>query len=85
MMFPLVKKCAEGIKPALMEYVSIDDGLEIRDLCARYTTDAISSCAFGIDTHSLQDPESEFRQMGKRVFEPRYELVEKSHLRTRSS
>ena len=71
MMFPLVKKCAEEMKPALMDCISNADGVEIRELCARYTTDVISSCAFGIDAHSLKDPESEFRQMGKRIFEVR--------------
>ena len=69
MMFPLVKQCAENIKPALMEYIANTDGFEIKDLAARYTTDVIGSCAFGIDIGSLKNPQSEFRVMGKKILE----------------
>ncbi|XP_065214503.1 probable cytochrome P450 6a23 [Planococcus citri] len=75
MMFPLVKKCAEEMKPALMEYVSSPDGFEVKDLCSRYTTDVIGSCAFGVDTNSFTNPHSEFRKMGGRVFEFRWRLL----------
>lgn len=69
MMFPLMVKCAEKLDHVLDTTV---DEFEIKDLCARYTTDVIGSCAFGIETGSLDDPNSEFRQMGKRVLEFRY-------------
>ncbi|KAL0268095.1 UNVERIFIED_CONTAM: hypothetical protein PYX00_010167 [Menopon gallinae] len=38
-------------------------------MLARFTTDVISSCAFGIETKSLDNPDSEFRKYGKRIFE----------------
>ena len=41
---------------------------EIKDLCSRYTTDIISSCAFGVNANSLQKPDSEFRKHGKAIF-----------------
>lgn len=71
MMFPLVKKCAEGIKPALLKYHQNDQDFEGKELGAKYTTDVIASCAFGIDAYSLEDPESEFRKMGRNIFQPR--------------
>ncbi|XP_055320955.1 cytochrome P450 9e2-like [Sitodiplosis mosellana] len=37
------------------------------DLMMRLTNDIISSCAFGLDTNTLKEPENEFYKMGKEI------------------
>lgn len=66
-MFPLVKECGEKCAKVLETMTA--EPFDIKELCSRYTGDAIGSCAFGIETHSLDDPNSEFLKMGKRMFE----------------
>jgi cytochrome P450 family 6 len=42
----------------------------MKEVMARFTTDIIGSCAFGLNCNSFKDSNSEFRKMGKRLFEP---------------
>lgn len=48
---------------------SVNNEIEIKDIAARFTTDVIGSCAFGLDTSSLEDPQSLFRKHGKKLFD----------------
>ncbi|XP_005184395.4 probable cytochrome P450 6a14 [Musca domestica] len=70
-MFPTVVKVGENFARTVGEMLEEGSGtqiLEIRDLCARFTTDVIGNCAFGIECNSLKDPNSEFRLKGKEIF-----------------
>lgn len=43
--------------------------MEVKDLCARFTTDMIATTAFGIRANCLNDPNAEFRKHGRKIFE----------------
>ncbi|XP_076679139.1 putative cytochrome P450 6a14 [Andrena cerasifolii] len=67
-MFPLILECADNLEEYLEKVVAKGEPVECRELTAKYTTDVIGSCAFGIETNALSDKESEFRRMGRMVF-----------------
>jgi cytochrome P450 family 6 len=69
MMFPTLVDVGNHFIERLTNDTEKDPEVEMKDILARFTTDVIGSCAFGIDCNSLNDPETEFRVMGKKVFE----------------
>ncbi|KAL0270233.1 UNVERIFIED_CONTAM: hypothetical protein PYX00_007705 [Menopon gallinae] len=68
MMFPTLKKCSDQLRDVLKN--STDEVMEVKDLIGRFSTDVISSVAFGIETNSLKNPNAIFREMGRKIFEP---------------
>jgi cytochrome P450 family 6 len=69
MMFNLMTECAEQLQQYLDKPARNGDILEMKEVMARFTTDIIGSCAFGLNCNSLKDPNSEFYKMGKRLLE----------------
>ncbi|KAF5303248.1 hypothetical protein FQA39_LY09987 [Lamprigera yunnana] len=54
----------------VMDQMVVGNGaIDIKELIARFTTDIIGSCAFGLECNSLKDPDSEFRHYGKKFFD----------------
>lgn len=43
--------------------------IEVHELLARFTTDVISNVAFGLESKSLEDTDSDFRKYGKKVLD----------------
>ncbi|GAB0087595.1 hypothetical protein DMENIID0001_019230 [Sergentomyia squamirostris] len=43
--------------------------IEIKDTLAKYTTDVIGNTAFGVECNSFTQPNSQFRTIGKKVFD----------------
>ncbi|XP_014471362.1 PREDICTED: probable cytochrome P450 6a20 isoform X2 [Dinoponera quadriceps] len=75
-MFPQILECSEHLERYMEKLVSRKEPIECYELMAKYTTDVIASCAFGIDTNSLSDIECEFLKMGREAFHPKwYNLI----------
>ncbi|XP_060652618.1 cytochrome P450 6a2-like [Drosophila nasuta] len=70
-MFPTVIKVSEEFVKVMFEEVPAKSGgaiIEIKELMARFTTDVIGTCAFGIECNTLRTPDTDFRKMGSKVF-----------------
>lgn len=72
-MLPTVIKMVERLRDCLLDEARQHEELDVKDLCARWTTDVIGTCAFGIECNSLEDPDAEFMSYGRRIFaKPRH-------------
>ncbi|XP_043264896.1 cytochrome P450 6A1-like [Colletes gigas] len=67
-MFPLIIECAEHLEEYLDKTVKNGEPIECREVAARFTTDVIGSCAFGMNMNSFKDENNIFRLMGRKVF-----------------
>ncbi|XP_069672115.1 probable cytochrome P450 6a13 isoform X2 [Periplaneta americana] len=70
MMFQSIVDCGHQLREYLEETASCGDVFDVKDVMAKYTTDVIASCAFGIRCNCLENPDAEFRKWGKKIFEP---------------
>lgn len=66
-MFPIITERAEKLQ-VITEEVSHREFYDVRELMARYTTDFIGACGFGLKMDSLGDEHSQFRKLGQRIF-----------------
>lgn len=65
-MFPLMKDVGRELSLYLCK--SNCGQVDTRELCGKYATDIISSCAFGIISNSFLNENAEFRVMARRIF-----------------
>ncbi|CAH2979171.1 unnamed protein product [Chilo suppressalis] len=67
-MFPLIVERCEKLQSRTLSAVTGNRALDARELMARYTTDFIGACGFGINSDSLNDENSPFRKLGANMF-----------------
>lgn len=65
----LIEICSNHVTDYLEKTSHLDKPIEVRELMGKYGTDVITSCAFGIESNSLSDPNAEFRQFGRKIIE----------------
>lgn len=80
-MFSLITQCADRFERYIEKLVSKNEPIECRELTAKYTTDVIGTCAFGIEMNALSDKDSEFRKMGRLVFALTWENILRGRMR----
>ena len=73
-------KCSQNIMKTYECICITGSPIEVKETMARFTTDVISACAFGIDSNSLKNPNSEFRAQLRKVFEPSRSRIIKGFL-----
>ncbi|XP_046753147.1 uncharacterized protein LOC124416262 [Diprion similis] len=69
-MFTLMTECAEHFEKYVDTLVETGKPIDCREITAKFTTDVIGSCAFGLQMNAIADDDSEFRKMGRKVFQP---------------
>ena len=69
MMFPTMMETGQELREYLRTAGAKREVVEMKDVLARYSTDVIASCAFGISCNCLKNPNAEFRVWGKRLFD----------------
>lgn len=67
-MFPLIVERAEQLQTRALSAAREGRTMDARDLMARYTTDFIGACGFGLDAKSLNEEDSAFRKLGSQIF-----------------
>lgn len=77
----LILECSEQLEKYMDTLIRKGEPLDVREITARFTTDVIGSCAFGIEMNSLSEKESEFRRLGKGVFTPTFRRIVKTRIR----
>ncbi|XP_012231781.2 cytochrome P450 6A1-like [Linepithema humile] len=81
-MFSLISECADHLEKYIEKLANIKEPVECRELTAKYTTDVIGTCAFGIEMNAMSNDDSEFRRMGRQVFAPTWKNIIRTRIRS---
>lgn len=66
-MFPLVEEVLKKFEKYIDD--NLKDSLEAREICAKFTTDVVSSCIFNADAQSFTKDKPEIREVCRKLFE----------------
>ncbi|XP_037728455.1 probable cytochrome P450 6w1 [Drosophila subpulchrella] len=66
-MYPLMVKIGKNLEDSV-ERLGSGSNVQVKDLCARFTTDLIATIAFGLEANALQNAKSEFFYHNKAIF-----------------
>lgn len=67
-MFPTMVSSTEELRKVLEVPSRTGESIDIKEILARFGTDVISLCAFGLECNSLKNPDAELRKTGESFF-----------------
>lgn len=67
MLFSLMNDIGKELSKYVDNVIVNQKSSEAKEICIKYTTDVITSCAFGIQSNCLSDENARFRQVGKKL------------------
>lgn len=67
-MFELMLECVDNFEKYLLNHIDNNNIVDCRDVAAKFTTDITGSCIFGLNMNALTNENSEFRRVGKNLF-----------------
>ncbi|EFA12857.1 cytochrome P450-like protein [Tribolium castaneum] len=70
-MIPLINDVGETMTKYIAQKIP-NFSLEAKEICAKFSTDVIAKCAFGINANSFKNEDAEFRKIGRRIFDFRW-------------
>ncbi|XP_063707790.1 probable cytochrome P450 28a5 isoform X2 [Culicoides brevitarsis] len=73
-LFPIMQEVADRMKKFIHEENRIQSEFEMRELCAKFTTDVVGSSIYGVESGAFSGEESEIRQVARNVMSPSWRL-----------
>lgn len=69
-MFHLIENCSHVFEKMLDQEIEKSNVVDVRTIVARYTMDCIGTCAFGVETNTMENIENNpFQKIGDVIFE----------------
>lgn len=69
-LYPLIQDVAGRMQKYVLQESAKSDPFDARELAAKFTTDVVSNCIFGVDAESFTKEKPEIREMGRKIFDP---------------
>jgi cytochrome P450 family 6 len=69
-MFYIMDKVSDDLVKYIDTRIADNDKVElnVRDVIAMYTTDVIANTAYGLDAKTLENPDGDFRRIGRKLY-----------------
>ncbi|XP_029161308.1 uncharacterized protein LOC114933041 [Nylanderia fulva] len=79
--FQLITEVSKRFKQFVDQYEDNEEPVEFRDLAAKFTSEIIATCFFGLKINTIEKDDSELLKMCKKFTEPSLEISIKRYLR----